>query len=155
MKQSQPTAILVYGTAQANKAKNLTKVPVIDVTALDWYDQLSKVDGFLDDDHFFLCITQAYMSVRKKLPLSTIGKIEKIESIGIQGPESTSPRIAAVRIGDMAVSKKFHESVVDSTVWLSPYHVELIKDLFREGFVIEVLDDFNNLVTVIGDKNVK
>ena len=95
---------------------------------------------------------QAYILARKRLSPHTIAKIDTLEDITADD-ENKGPKIAAARLGDILVTKKFHPAVSDSRAWLSTHHLGLIKELFGEGFVIEVLDEANNPITVLGEKN--
>lgn len=98
----------------------------------------------------YLCVGQAYILARKKIPLQTLIKIDKVEDVQVESLTS-GLKVAAARIGDIAVSQKFHPVVKTSRAWLSSHHLELIKELFNNGFVIEILDEFNNPITTLSE----
>lgn len=150
MKQSQPKAILVYGSSQKHKAKNLSKLLVIDISYAGWREEMEEQIGCEIDESLFYCTPQAYMVARKRLSSHTVIRVDNLEDID-KDPEETGNHPAAARIGDMIVSKKFHPSVKESKAWLSSYHLGLIKELFKEGFVLEILDEQNNPITTIGE----
>jgi hypothetical protein len=102
------------------------------------------------DNCLFLCTIQAYITARKRLPSQTLSRINKLEDVVLSN-ESMGSKAAAVRIGDIVVAKKVHPAIEDSRAWISPYHIDLIKDLFKEGFVIEILDEQNNPITILGE----
>ncbi len=130
--------------------KTLTALPVVDVVQPGWFEYLKKeIEPKEIQDCFFPCIAQAYITARKRLPSGTIAKIDKLEQ-ALQSEEELGPQMAAIRIGDIAVSKRFHPIINDSKAWLSPYHLELAKQLIGEGFVVEILDESNNPVTTLG-----
>jgi len=96
-------------------------------------------------------VKSAYITARKRLSPQTLIRLEKPEDIQLQ-EEDDQPKVAAARIGDIVVAKKFHPTITDSRVWMSPHHIDLIKELFQEGFVIEILDEQNNPITTLGEK---
>jgi hypothetical protein len=131
--------------------KKITNIPVIDLTKPTWLESLKReIDPTELQDGFFPCIAQAYMTARKRLPLDTIARINKPEQ-ALLDEEESGPKIAAARIGDIVIAKKFHPTVESSKAWLSSYHLELIKELFKEGFTVEILDDLNNPIDTIGE----
>lgn len=91
------------------------------------------------------------MVARKRLPSHRVERIDSLDGLTESG-EDTGPRRAAARIGDIVVTKRYHPAVEESKAWLSTYHLGLIKELFGEGFVVEILDENNNPITVLGEK---
>ena len=144
------TAILVYGKLQKEKAKTLTKLPVGDISYAGWRTQMEEQIGHELEEWKFLCTQQAYMIARKHLPAHTVQRIDSLEEVALDS-EKKGPKQAAARIGDMVVSKQFHPAVTESKAWLSTYHIDLIKELFQEGFVIEILDEQNKPVATLGE----
>ncbi len=151
MKPQQTTVILVYGTSQRKKAEELTDKIIIDVTLPDWKRKLiAEIEPEEIENSLVLCINQAYITARKKLPAQVIIRIERLEDIDRDENEE-SDKIMAARLGDIVISKRVHPAIEQSKAWISPHHLEIIKELFTEGFVIEMLDEQNNLITKFGE----
>jgi hypothetical protein len=144
---------LVYGTSQVKRTKALTDIRVIDVTEPSWYKALP--DTSVSSDLVrqpYICVGQAYTIARKNLSADILIRVDSPEDIQAKEQE-VNVKIAAIRAGDIIVTKQHHLSVNDSKAWLSTYHLDLVKELLKEGFVIEILDELNNPITILGDKN--
>ena len=102
------------------------------------------------EENLFLCTPQAYMIARKRLPPHRVVKLNSLDDLSSES-ETPSHQPAAARIGDIVITKRFHPAVKESKAWLSPYHIDLIRELFKEGFVIEILDEQNQLLTTLGE----
>ena len=145
MRQQQAQSILVYGTAQYSQAKRLSSLPIIDVTEPDWFQKIKELP--IIEESFYFCVEQAYLIARKKIAINQLYRIKTIEETLIN--ETHEIKISAARIGDILVSKKYLPLVTQTKVWLSPYHLELINELFKSKFKIEILDETGALVTEV------
>jgi len=131
---------------------------VIDVTEIGWPAQLADaLKPARAKDCTFYCLGPARTVARKKLPRETISPITDLDELLVllskEDPSQVSPEEAtAARAGDVVVSAKHHPATKGAGAWLSPYHLELVKELLGKGFVVEVLDDSNNVLRTLGGK---
>jgi len=126
---------------------------VIDITLPGWKKSLEEMDGIKNlESGIYSCFGPAYVAARKRIPSSSLVQITSLEEVPTGKEEEEGPAPAVVRVGEMVISKKFHPSILNSGVWLSPHHLDIINELFHEGFVIEILDEENNLIETLEDK---
>jgi predicted amino acid dehydrogenase len=61
--------------------------------------------------------------------------------------------IAAAKVTDeIVVSAQHHSAINNAKVWLSPYHLSLMKMLVDDGYKVELLSENNEVVRVLEGK---
>jgi len=120
-------------------------IPTVDVTEPNWELVLDTEVG----RSMFFCLPTAAPYARRKLSSKLLTQIKSPENLSenTTGDEEkiiTNP--VAARAGDILISNRFHPGTTTAKVWLSTYHLELMKELLGEGCVIELLDKNNNVV---------
>ena len=120
-------------------------IPTVDVTEPNWELVLDTEVG----RSMFFCLPEAAPYARRKLSSKLLTQIKSPENLSenTTGDEEkiiTNP--VAARAGDILISNRFHLGTTTAKVWLSTYHLELMKELLGEGCVIELLDKNNNVV---------
>lgn len=101
----------------------------------------------------YFCVGHASTIAQKMMPESCILRIKTPGDIPEDAPKETEESgIAAVKVGDILVSPRAHPALKNSKVWMSPYHVELIKELLSNGFTVEVLDEYNNVIQEVAEE---
>lgn len=129
-----------------------TSLPVVNIASPEWVSELAKITPVGEETTYY-CLGYAASLAGKVLPSSTLVRLNSADDLKVSQEEEKGTGIAAVRAGDVVVSPRAHPSVKNSKTWMSPYHLELAEKLLSEGYEIELLDEQNNIVKKLTEKN--
>jgi hypothetical protein len=119
-------------------------IPTVDVTEPGWETVLDTSTG----ESTFFCLPQAAPYARKKLSPRLLFQVRSPENL-LEDKADRSKIVTepvAARTGEILLSDKWHPGTTSAKVWLSTYHLELMKELLGLGYTIELLDSNNNVV---------
>jgi len=128
LEQNSRRRLLVYGN------QHKTTPNTIDVTERQWHLNI------LNEEEQFYCTKEAYIVAIRVLGSSRLGILDDETWMAEETP------IAAARINDIVVSPTYNETAGKAKVWLSSYHLEVIKQILGKGFKVELVDGSGKVI---------